>query len=645
MYRVVFSLWECESCGSQFSAMDGCQECGATASQPDPHVDDRRALVEDLRCPPVHLAESEPIALSVLWGELSEWVARLYEGLGAVGEHGRSAAHGLVVALEALVLMRHRAAATPRLRPFIAVWRTVDTILDQLSEFADANLDALAAPSPAVAGEAHQRAQAILDQAADHAGEAARLALELGTPASAGFFDTYADRTATVFGEEGVTSLTEFDERGAVVFERVTGGASYERGIGLSLVLIDHLARDFLDADRFDADVQRTYELLARNSKHLANLAADEEWMAELRRAKRELFAALVDLHDSSQGSIQDEFFGVRAMLRLGQNLTEGVAPHYLATLLALRGRKDWRRLAAYDSARLVRQTQQAGLASLTKGIDLAVRDADAHRDYDVEPDRVRVGSSRGGKEVNHEELVDIVLADLESCLLLDTALTCALVVGGAPVESLDSATTLIQPTDQMKMLISAAGMGEITVVHRGRSLTVTGRASAMGWSSLPVAAAVEGLAPGAFESLEFVVRAPDGTTWTDHGPLAPLREFRDAEGFDKEAWTVEAMARWRVRSRPLMSRKVIRCWASRRIGQLIGDDLLRVPQLLASLQRLAERLHDSKLTSALGAMERLARARISGVPPPAADAWAADQLARWINDCGDSTQLAAATA
>ena len=643
-YRIVYSLWRCDACGATFAAMDGCKACGATGPQEDPNVEERRSLVEELRGRSFASPVATPIGLGEIWGALSEWVERLYVGLSEVGERGRSGAESLVSALDDLALMRRRASATPRLRPFIAVWSTVDAILQRLAELAAANLDALEAPSPVTGREAEQRAQAVLDLAAEDAAEVARLAAELGTPARDSFFDSYVDRTATVFGMEGAASLTEFDQRGALLFERITRGAVYQPGIGVGLVHVDHLARDFLDAERFITDGRRGYEVFSKNATHLTRLAGDEAWMTSLQRAKRELFGALVDLHDSAQGSVQNEFFSTRAMLRLGLHLTEGVAPHYLATLLALHRRGDWRRTVRYDPAALVHQMEQAGLGALTAGIDPAVRDADAHRDYDVQADRIRLASTRGGREVNPDELVDLVLTCLETCLLLDCGLACALVTAGVSIESLDAASALIDARDRVKMLVAAAGLADVDVAVEGQAVIVKGRALTREWSSLPLAAAIEALAPGDFAHLRFVL-ASDGASHVDAGPLAPLRHFYSATGFDKETWTVEAIARWRVNGTSLMPRKLVRCWASRRVGKLIEENMPSVPEAAAAIRRLGERLNDQRCAAAFGAMERLALARIQGLPPAHGDGWAAEQIARWLNDCGEPTAVVAASA
>lgn len=643
-YRLGYGLWQCEHCGSEFVAMTGCQQCGKDGPQVDEQVDRRRTIVERVRPRLDGGPATEPLDVRSVWGDIAAWMDRLYESLASVGREEPDGEEQLAGAISELAGLQAAAAATPRRRPLVNLWREIDRMLELLDGLVRANLDALEAPTPQLAQGHEARAQQLIDAAAERANESAGLLDRLGMPVEGSFFEAFARDTEHAFGAADAQSLTDFDAKGAVIYGRITGGMECPRGLGFSLMLIESKLREGFDAERFDREVRRAFIEFTERPNQLDALIADSDWRKDVRRASRELFSASVEVFDQAQGSIRNEWFETRAMLRLSLLLTEGVAPIYLKTLLALGRRDDWRRYRGADPGQLLKEVSDAKLADLVVGMDVGVRDADAHRAYEQLADGIALTSRArvGEREFSAEELLDLTLAATESCLVLHTALTCAMTVRGVPIEELDAASDLIPKDEQIRMLLSAAGLRGVIVETSGSTLRIRGIGALDPPHVLSAAAAVEATAPEDVDQLEFLVTDGEGAEWRAIGPLEPFCHTRVSVDIAKECATVETAARWKVGGEPVFSQPYVRRWSAIRLGQTLSGDLRITLQVISTMSEMAGRIGDNKLQRALESYGRLTQARLSRLPPPKKHAWAADQIVSWMNDASPSGLTAA---
>lgn len=634
-YRLGYGLWHCEHCGSQFVAMTGCSQCGKDGPQVDERVNRRRAIVERVRPCLDGQPAAEPLDVTSVWTDIASWMDRLYESLASVGREEPGGEEQLAGAISVLAGLRAAGAATPRRRPLVNLWREIDRMLEVLDGLVRANLDALEAPTPQLAQGHEARAQQLIDAASERANVSARLLDRLGMPVEGSFFEAFARDTEHAYSAADAQGLTDFDAKGAVIYGRITGGAECPRGLGFSLMLIESKIRDGFDAERFDREVRRAFVEFTERPNQLDALIADPQWRKDVRRASRELFSASVEIFDQAQGSIKNDWFETRALLRLSLLLTEGVAPIYLKTLLVLGRKGDWRRYRGADPGQLLKETSDAKLADLVVGIDVGVRDADAHRAYEQLANGIALTSRArvGEREFSAEELLDLTLAATESCLLLHTALTCAMTVRGVPIEELDAASDLIPKDEQIRMLLTAAGLRGVTVEASDNALRIRGIGTLDPPHVLSASAAVEATGPEDVDHLEFVITDAEGVEWRAIGPLEPIRRARVSADVTKECATVETAARWRVDGEPVFSQPYVRRWSAIRLGQTRSGDLRVTLQVISTMSEMAGRIADNELQRALESYGRLTRARLYRLPPPKKDAWAADQIVQWMND------------
>jgi hypothetical protein len=416
-FRLGYGLWKCDHCGAEFVAMNGRGDCGKDGPQVDEDVDRRRAIVARVRPHLDTAVAADPLDVVTVWGELSGWIDQLYNGLELIGQNDGAGEESVEASLTSLSDLRASSVVTPRRRPLVNLYRQLDGILDGLDGLARANLDALEAPSPDEAMAHEARAQTLLDGAAERAAECSRLLDRLGLHVEGTFFEAIARDTEHAFTLAGAEGLVDLEARGARIYERITGGLQCPVGLGFSLMLTESKVRDGFDAERFHRDVRLAYEAFIHRPAQLDALLEDVEWREAVRRAGRELFSAAVEAFDQASGSIAHKWFETRAMLRLSLLLTEGVAPIYLATLLALRRKDDWRRHQHRDPGQLLREVGDAKLGDLVTGLDVGVRDADAHRAYLQLEDGIALTSQArvGYREISAEELLDLTLAAVES--------------------------------------------------------------------------------------------------------------------------------------------------------------------------------------------------------------------------------------
>jgi hypothetical protein len=614
--------------------MTGCQNCGKDGPQTDEEVERRRAITARVRSGLDERPDAQPLDLLEVWGELSGWIERLYGAFERIGQKEPDGEEALIASLAALAGLRAAAAATPRRRPLINLYRHLDGILDALDGLARANLDALDAPTPDEAQAHEARAQTLLDGAAERAHHAGALIDRLGLDVPGTFFEQIARDTEHAFTSANAEGLVDFEARGAQVYERITGGLKCPTGLGFSLMLTDSKAQEGFDAERFHRDVRLAYDAYIARPTQLDALISDPEWRDDVRRAARELFSAAVEAFDQASGSIQHEWFQSRAMLRLSLLMAEGVAPVYLATLLALHRKGDWRRYRGWDPGQLIKEVNDAKYGDFVTGLDTGVRDADAHRAYQQLDDGIALTSRArvSGREITAEELLDLTLAAVESCLMLQTALSCAMTARGVPIDELDAASDLVPKLEQVRILASAAGFGSVFVEQTGQTLRLSAAGSMEAPQVLSTAAAITAAAPEDAERLECEVVAEGGAAWTAAGPLEPFRRMRAIDGIAKECATLETGARWRVRGEPVFSDAYIRKWAAIRLGQTLSN-LAETLACIDAMSAMAGAIGDGRLQKTLGAFGRLTRARRAGLQPPKREGWASEQLVTWMND------------
>jgi hypothetical protein len=222
------------------------------------------------------------------------------------------------------------------------------------------------------------------------------------------------------------TDVFDIEAAGKAIHERVTGIGECEIGLGVTCALADTLVDVVLDRERFWSLVGAIYGRLTRDPTHLAAVLASQSWRSDIEDATQRFFDSTIAHHAAASVATRDRDH-VRAAFTLLQDIVEGPAKRYLATILAVARRSDYERLRKTDAGALVDQAAQLDIEGLTGGLDERLRHARAHEDFRIEADRVII-CSRGApiRELSVEEFADLVLKTVESTLALQVSVLCA---------------------------------------------------------------------------------------------------------------------------------------------------------------------------------------------------------------------------
>jgi hypothetical protein len=429
---------ECGRCGEKRVVGISCPTCGEAPDErevdPDRQARQKAAasaleeLDHERQVVPV-APGPEPLGFFDRLRELAEsFLASLMEAAGDPRHADR-----LIAAVKALLEAQGEAAAAPRLRPWIAVWRAIDEILERLRSVARRYLVALTADAPLEAQREARLAQAELDAAADPAAFLGNQMERWSEIEQAATFEQGLVVSAEhAFSQTGAGDLLAFDRAGDEIFKRITGRTGCPTGLGFGLNLIAQQAQGPFDDARFWQVATDTYALVAADQHWLADLVADESWVEDFNRAMVTAWDTAV-LNEGMTAAVRHERQAVRALLDLPEGLVEGPGKVFAATLLAAAKGRNYGLYRRQSAGGLIEAAlYQQGVADMFLGLDPAIRRASAHQEFRLDGDDV-VLMNRGldAERLSREELIDRALAAVESVNGIGLGMVCAAVVGG----------------------------------------------------------------------------------------------------------------------------------------------------------------------------------------------------------------------
>lgn len=638
MYRIQLSFAQirCVRCGEARIRGVSCWNCGATPD--DREVDPDRArrqrlareLIGTLESQDAPAPQGEPIrSPEHVFDELAAWIERFLGGLAHAVE-SRESETDVVAAVEDLVSLRRRLHGAVRLRPWLLVWRGIDDLVQRVEHVAASFLRAIEASTPIEGQRWAKAGQEALDAAGDEAAELGRR------------LDAYVERER-LLEEGGLPALInqiagpaqgnilELDASGRALYERLTGDRDCPPGLGGGLRLTGLQADLLMDPDRFwDLATKYTRALLSRRNRFAA-LFQDDEWRSDMRDASlRTQDAGLA--HEALVGVARHDRHRVQAALTLLHSLSEGPIRRYSATLLAVTGGLDYRRQRFADLGALMQRARQAGLASVADGVDIVLRGARAHEEYEVTDDAGLI-LRRGGPvtTIPSDEVLDRFLACLEVALALSTAVAVGAVAAGpAGAELLTELLPLDLPTEEgVLMGMAFAGWTDLDVVVEENEVSVTGVVVEVQAQHLVQ------LLPYVGETVQLVRligRTPSGEG-TLVARLDPWRRWRAAADEDtKSIAFTEAMASSEVNGERAFSEEQVRKWAAVFALKVAaeGADLRSTIARLRELRDMANRVGDPALADAAAMLLSLRQANETGLPPPGSGVAAINQLREW---------------
>ena len=269
------------------------------------------------------------------------------QSISTASKGGTDDASALASSLTQLAQIKMRLNGTPRLRPWIEFWISVEEAVGCLQEVARGYLHALASPNPGEAQRLGSEAQAGLDRGAQilerfNARFFRWMRIE-ETGASEPVENT-AVMASFAYESAQADNVADLDRAEAQLFSRLSDSEPCPPGLGVSLITTEVTVQNVMDAERFWRVARTAYEVF-RSSRQLAILARNDVW-------REHMDSALTELLDAGEeagllASATNPRFETRTAIRLGHNLTEKVSRPLLASLLTCLKRKDYVRLAA----------------------------------------------------------------------------------------------------------------------------------------------------------------------------------------------------------------------------------------------------------------------------------------------------------
>jgi hypothetical protein len=626
-FTLVFEQGTCDICNTTVHVTEACA-CGDHQPRPDVHVEARtvaaRPLLDRLSGPVV---PSSPIDLSGALDELATWIDDLFAGLQALGGDAADAS-GLVPTVDRIVALRRRVASNPLLRPERALWDPLRKTIDGLAGLAIRELECCIAPSPAVLPAAQVEAQAQLDGAS---AAIATLGARLdywGIEPPVGLTDQLIAAAAAAYERTGATDILDLDSRGAELYERIAGpGRKPPSGVGMALLVDLGQADNAFDVERVYRVAGLVYGRLDRDRMRFSTLLDDPAWRDDLRHARQVFGDATVKtlmLVRAFQGERRQE---AEAVIELGSKLTERVSQHLVGLILAAGGGK-LKRTAGWEAVH--QGARQAGLADILLGFDDRVRNADAHVDFDVSATEVKLGRNRAKPErLSDDELVDLVLAAVESVASIFAAIDCVIAEIGHPAGG--DLRTDMEPGEVVRILAAIAGLEATRVELKNGLVELTG--TPVGSARVRPLSVAAMLGPSLPEDTRVIRVSIKGSGSAVRGETryTALRRFQEASTGTKEIAFLEYGAQATLNGRPVLSQDHVRKAMAVYLGQTMETGYSANAETLEAILAVARRLGDSQVIESATSFVESLRSREGLRPRSLPSRIAVERLAVWL--------------
>jgi hypothetical protein len=627
-FKLVFEGVTCDECDQTYPVNQTCG-CGTWTPRDDVHSARRRAAVAEIQSRLIEPVEpTTPITIVEGLEVVSPWIADFFEGLNLLGEDGADAS--LVdQQIGTLLDLRGHVAAVPRRRPWLAIWDPFTAVLDSLAALAQTYVEAAVAADPQGAETLEVVGQSHLDDATVQIGVLNTRADFWGLARTIRLPDSIVAAAAAAYEATGAENLLDLERRGMFRYKRISGKEEGPIGVGIGLALDLGLVDRALDEKRVFAVARATYERIDKYRRPFLALASDAGWRGDLLNARRLFYESQLSAETLLRELAGERRLEAEAVLRLGGRLTERVSAAIVGLVVASDSSTHLRRTADYTEILIA--AKAADLGDLLLGFDDRIRNADAHSDYDVGDDFVILGRNRSKPErVGDEELVDIVLAAVESCAAIFAAIDCVLLEEGHPA-SQDRAADF-EVVDLVTMLLAASGVTASRVEFAGNRLNISGSTLGMGSAVNPltVIAALSPHLPPETNRVALHLKRQQGTVVADV-VLEPLRRSHMQDGVAKDAAFIEFMGRAKLNGRPVLPPRHVRFLMAYHAVPLLNMPLSELEERIGHLAAAARHLNDRDLAAALQATVVMKRAQEGGPPAPAALRRVYERLADYV--------------
>ncbi len=609
---VELGLWftqiDCLRCGAQRQTRFACPECGLAprATETDFHVQYRQRAIRNARDRTEGVTlQSWDSALDVLEsGQVGSLTDRLFAVADRLAKDEDEAAIDDFASIAAeFASLRGWADSAVALRPLVAVTRGVVNAIRALDDLFDVVLQALETDSMAELRILQRSVQPLIDRAAAAiapAGEAAANA--------AAVVDSDDPTAAWLELALAGADILDAARRGAQLFT-VKTGLDCGPAVGLTAAIADCAVSVIGDRDRFWSICMGHMADLQPLRGPLAPILATSEFRKRYAEVAEDTWSAARAAATRPAPETYREF--TSELLDHGHLLVEQSLKLHLGLPTAATSRRTFYQTQACDVSELVQIARDKRWSTSGALPTADLRNAFAHRDYEVIGDEVSLSPARRAtrgdpkKLITLPELQDEVLSLAELALALDLAATAVAEASGSTGLELNGLHLL--PT-----LLRGLSWSEVEISrHDADSVTI--RATVPGALRVPTVASIAQFTLG-FERLELELqRADTGRHRRFILPMEPMRKFAATdEELVRELCVIEILATATTDADPIVDATTAsKCIAFRACEELAADhphdETMRV---LRPLRQSARSLGLDALQKELGRAMRWSASR-----------------------------------
>ena len=521
------------------------------------------------------------------------------------------------------------------LRPSLGVSHRLLSAVANLESAVDSVLMAMCANTPIAAQQLERDMQSAIDVAAESNKDAQRLVrVWQGLSIADTPLIFWATEAFDVFVPNGAlqNGYIDFDEIGSKLLnERI--GDSCPRGFGIAVALTDFTARLCFDESRLWSIVRQQRDFLLSNRRLLTSLTEEAVWAKDWERH----WLTLWEISERARvlyGIAKSDDNFIWTGLAIAHDLEEGPVKQLLASLQYVSGVPDgYQALQAKGVANLSVWANSRHLQA-SESFGPSIRNAHAHRDYEIEGDSVTLCRLRpppgGPQTLTAEEFNDSVISIVESAMGMWVGTVIALHKIGVEVDASLVARS-IPVGASASALMGLGGWRNIQVNIVGSSIVLEG-------DSDRDPRIIEFLSMVSFVSedlnyLQARLQCPSGLLIID----VPLELLRAVQQASSSMMTMEFLAlasKIRVNDDPFMSTEYVRKVVSVEAMTLGGlPDIAEAREGLRNLRMICRVIGDADLEAGVARIQTIrlmgqSGLQIQGMQFDSIQNWAAVQLA-----------------
>lgn len=431
-----FRTLPCLGCGATRIVGNACDECGrkGPSGEVNTPVVDRRTAVARVNAAFATLGsrssgiEDNPVLPSK--NELLEIVEGFVEAFSGILERPKSppAISGMAKWLESFESMRSQCSALPKLRPKVALQRSLSTAFDAFSELWPTYSQVLTAPTVSEATLLTKRGQELLNSAFEtlksheELVDAARVYEDLS-------IQDHSERILTALAISHPTlSFLEMGRHGKRLAEAKTHVATDEAH-GIQYLMLDTITSVHMNPERFN-DVLATTAGFCFANDRLQKIAVEDGALESLASSQRLLYESLASF-EAVLARENDEKAIIRRVIKFYGEFYEDVVSPLLAWYSLLAGIKQqpYAKLLREDATKLAKGLLGHPLtASFLEDSGANLRNAAQHgNSFSLEGDHVRFKLRSYEETASTSKVINDVFSLFESVAAMSWSLSSAL--------------------------------------------------------------------------------------------------------------------------------------------------------------------------------------------------------------------------